>query len=75
MLKLVLEKIGDTTITYYVLHTACHILHIILLAKTAAARNAAALSYHSVRGLYFLAVVFAATIYVIDYILYPTQLA
>ena len=30
--------------------------------KTTAARNRVALSYHSVRGLYFLAVVFAATI-------------
>ena len=30
--------------------------------KTTAARNGVALSYHRVRGLYFLAVVFAATI-------------
>ena len=35
----------------------------ILLSKTTAARNGVALSYHSVRGLYFMAVVFAATIY------------
>ena len=34
----------------------------ILPTKTTAARNAVALSYHRVRGLYFLAVVFAATI-------------
>ena len=34
----------------------------ILLTKTTAARNEIALSYHKVRGLYFLAVVFAATI-------------
>ena len=33
----------------------------ILLTKTTAARNGVALSYHSVRGLCFLAVVFAAT--------------
>ena len=32
------------------------------LTKTTAAQNAVALSYHTVRGLYFLAVVFAATI-------------
>ena len=37
-------------------------MYIILLTKTSAARNRVALSYHSVRGLYFLAVVFAATI-------------
>ena len=34
----------------------------ILLTKTTAAQNEVALSYRSVRGLYFLAVVFAATI-------------
>ena len=34
----------------------------ILLTKTTAARNGAALSYHSLRGLCFLAVVFTATI-------------
>ena len=34
----------------------------ILLTKTTAAQNEIALSYHRVRGLYFLAVVFAATI-------------
>ena len=33
-----------------------------LLAKTTAAQNEVALSYHRVRGLYFLTVVFAATI-------------
>ena len=36
---------------------------IILLTKTTAARNAVALSYRSVRGLYFLAVVFVRSIY------------
>ena len=35
-----------------------------LLTKTTAVRNGVALSYHSVRGLYFLAVVFAAIIVV-----------
>ena len=34
----------------------------ILLTKTTAAQNEVALSYHIVRGLYFLAVVFVATI-------------
>ena len=34
----------------------------ILLTKTTAVRNEVALSYHSVRGLYFLAVVFVTTI-------------
>ena len=34
-----------------------------LLAKTTAARNGVALSYRSVRGLYFLAVVFVRTIF------------
>ena len=35
---------------------------IIPLTKTTAAQNAVALSYHKMRGLYFLAVVFATTI-------------
>ena len=35
---------------------------IILLTKTTAAENEAALSYHRVRGLYFQAVVFVAII-------------
>ena len=39
---------------------------LILLTKTTAARNEAALSYHKVRGLNFLAVIFAATIIVIS---------
>ena len=34
----------------------------LLLTKTTAARNGVALTSHSVRGLYFLVVVFAATI-------------
>ena len=34
-----------------------------LLTKTTAARNGVALSYHKVRGLNFVAVVFAAAIY------------
>ena len=34
----------------------------ILLTKTTAARNGVAFSYRSVRGLYFLVVVFVATI-------------
>ena len=34
----------------------------ILLTKTTAAQNEVALSYHKLRGLYFLAVVFVATI-------------
>ena len=33
------------------------------LAKTTAAQNEVALSYHKVRGLYFLAVIFLATIF------------
>ena len=33
-----------------------------LLTKITAAQNEVALSYHKVRGLYFLAVIFAATI-------------
>ena len=35
----------------------------IILTKTTAAQNDVALSYRRVRGLYFLAVVFAATIF------------
>ena len=35
----------------------------ILLTKTTAAQNEAALSYHRVRGLYFLAVVFVSNKY------------
>ena len=34
-----------------------------LLTKTTAAQNEIALNYHSVRGLYFLAVVFLTTIF------------
>ena len=41
----------------------------ILLTKTTAARKGVALSYRSVHGLYFLAVVFATTIYIYIYIL------
>ena len=40
----------------------CYCEYIILLTKITAARNGVALSYCSVRGLYFLAVVFATTI-------------
>ena len=36
--------------------------YIILLTKTTAAQNEDALSYHRMRGLYFLATVFVATI-------------
>ena len=36
--------------------------HYIVLAKTTAAQDEDALSYHRVRGLYYRAVVFAATI-------------
>ena len=39
---------------------------IIFLTKTTAAQNEVALSYHSVRGLYLLAVVFAAAIVTSD---------
>ena len=42
--------------------TITDVLKIILLTKTTAARNGVSLSYHYVYGLYFLAVVFAATI-------------
>ena len=38
----------------------------ILLTKTTAARNEVALSYHKVRGLYFLAVVFAVSIVILN---------
>ena len=37
----------------------------ILLTKTTAVRNEAALRYHKVRGLYFLAVVLVATIVIL----------
>ena len=37
-------------------------IYIILLTKTTAAQNEVAHSYHNVLGLYFLALVFAATI-------------
>ena len=36
------------------------LINVILLIKTTAARNEVALSYHRVRGQYFLAVVFVA---------------
>ena len=41
-------------------------LFTIFFTKTAAAQNEVAFSYHSVRGLYFLPVVSAATITVIQ---------
>ena len=37
----------------------------IVATKTTAAQNEVALSYHKVCGLYFLAVVFAATIFIL----------
>ena len=43
------------------------ITHNILPTKTTAAQNEVALSYHKVRGLYFLAVIFAATMIVYKY--------
>ena len=43
--------------TYFILTMYIHFLYI-LLTKTTAAQNEVGLSYHSVRGLYFLAVVF-----------------
>ena len=49
----------DITIRYF--NNRKH-LNIIVLTKTTAAQNEVALSYHRVRGLYFLAVVFGATI-------------
>ena len=45
-------------------------IHSTLLTKTTAARNEVALSYHNVRGLYFLAVIFVGTILYIHTILY-----
>ena len=39
-----------------------HVTHYILLTKTTVAQNEDALSYHKVRGLYFLAVVFVRSI-------------
>ena len=44
--------------------TVCAVYICILLTKITAARNGAALSYPRVRGLYFLAVVFVTTIYI-----------
>ena len=38
----------------------------ILLTKTTAAQNEVVLGYHRVRGLYFLAVIFAATMVIIE---------
>ena len=43
------------------------IIYTILLIKTTAAQNEVALSYHRVRGLHFLAVVFVATIVIYNY--------
>ena len=39
--------------------------NIILLTKTTVARSEVALSYHKVRGLYFLVVVFEASIFIV----------
>ena len=46
----------------------------ILLTKTTAARNGVALSYHSVRGLHFLAVVFVRSIVRADILINRTFL-
>ena len=59
-----------TTVSRYYLDPICLLCKIymcynytnILATKTTAALNEVALSYHRLRGLYFLAVVFAATI-------------
>ena len=49
----------------YALLCITYRVYITLLTKATAAQNEVALSYHRVRGLYFLAVVFVATIYTI----------
>ena len=51
------------TISQITVTTAIHYLRIriILLTKITAAQDEVALSYHRVRGLYFLEVIFAAT--------------
>ena len=54
-----LSTISANGETYYY---HIHFISIILLTKTPAAQNEVALSYHKVRGLYFLAVIFAMTI-------------
>ena len=46
--------------THCLMYTTSHIFK--LLTKTTTAQNKVALSWHKVRGLYFLAVVFVATI-------------
>ena len=40
----------------------------ILLTKITAAQNKVALRHHKVHGLYFLAVIFAATIYILSFL-------
>ena len=45
-----------------VILTSNHYLKNILVTKTTAAQNEVALSYHKVRGLYFLAIVFVSSI-------------
>ena len=44
------------------MYTKINSIYKILLTKTTAVENEVALSYHRMRGLYFLAVVFASTI-------------
>ena len=46
---------------------------ILLLTKITVAQNEVALSYHRVRGLYFLVVVFAATIYLLLACIYNSR--
>ena len=60
IIKLITITINYINYINYIKYTEPSIT--ILLTKTTAARNGVALSYHSVRGLYFLAVVFAATV-------------
>ena len=56
------KNIRAIGITHVALCIKCILRAYILLTKTTAAQNEVALSYHRERGLYFLAVVFVATI-------------
>ena len=63
---------GSLPVTYIALPLSLSLslspLQIILLTKTTATQNGVALSYHKVRGLYFLAVVLMRSIHIIFFL-------
>ena len=59
---IVLRSYRNIGVYYTPYNIQTYITPSIFLTKTTAAKNEVALSYHTLRGLYFLAVIFASTI-------------